>query len=61
MTGVVAFGRPFVFCLVTPHAEGMPGLEVPLFVPWEVFVFVAGVAVVPGLMLGMGKDRGPFP
>lgn len=58
---VVAFGRTFVFRLVTPHAEGMPGLEVPFFIRWEVFVFVTGVAVVLGLMRGVGKDGRPFP
>lgn len=61
VTRVIAFGRAFVFCLVAPHAEGMPGLEVPFFVRWEVFVSVTGVAVVLGLMLGVGKDCRPFP
>jgi hypothetical protein len=38
----------------------MPGLEIPFFVRWEVFVFVTGVAVVLGLMFGVGKDGRPF-
>lgn len=60
VTRVIAFGRTFVFCLVTPHAEGMPGLEVPFFVRWEVFAFVTGIAIVLALMFGVGKDCRPF-